>query len=60
MLINTSVTVLSSIFIGYYKIIELYNERKEALNYDELLLEYKPVSQEVVVDIEDTTEVSIN
>jgi MtN3 and saliva related transmembrane protein len=60
MLINTSVTVLSSIFIGYYKVIELYNERKEALNYDELLLEYKPVSQEVVVDNEDSTEVSIN
>ena len=60
MLINTSVTVLSSIFIGYYKVIELYNERKESLNYDELLLEYKPVSQEVVVDNEDSTEVSIN
>lgn len=60
MLINTSVTVLSSIFIGYYKVIELYNERKEVLKYDELLLEYKPVSQEAVINIEDSTEVSLN
>ena len=60
MLINTSVTVLSSIFIGYYKVVELYNERKESLNYDELLLEYKPLSEEVIVDIKESTEVSLN
>ena len=29
MLINNIVTVLSSIFIGYYKVIELYNKKKE-------------------------------
>jgi MtN3 and saliva related transmembrane protein len=38
MLINTSVTVLASVFIGYYKALELYTERKETLNYDELSL----------------------
>ncbi len=30
MLINTLVTVLSSLFIGYYKIIEIYNDRKKS------------------------------
>ena len=30
MLINTLVTVLSSVFIGYYKIIEMYNNRKKS------------------------------
>jgi MtN3 and saliva related transmembrane protein len=35
MLINNIVTVLSSIFIGYYKVIELYNKRKKEPEYDE-------------------------
>ena len=35
MLINNTVTVLSSIFIGYYKVIELYNKRKKESGYDE-------------------------
>jgi hypothetical protein len=60
MLINNSVTVLSSVFIGYYKAVELYTERKEELNYDELLLEYKPVSEEVLVENEDSAEVSLS
>ena len=30
MLINTLVTVLSSVFIGYYKIVEMYNARKKS------------------------------
>ena len=37
MLINNIVTVLSSIFIGYYKVIELYNKRKKEPEYDEPL-----------------------
>lgn len=38
LLINTLVTVLSSIFIGYYKVKEIINEKKimeyQKLNYD--------------------------
>jgi uncharacterized protein with PQ loop repeat len=48
MLINTCVTVLASIFIGYYKIIELYRETNHA--QDERLL-YSRV--EDVYELED-------
>jgi uncharacterized protein with PQ loop repeat len=37
MLINNIVTVLSSIFIGYYKVIELYTNRKNRKNSKELI-----------------------
>jgi len=53
MLINNCVTVFASIFIGYYKGLEIYRERKcikiDDSNYEEQLLEYKPVDLEEVI-----------
>lgn len=52
LLVNTFVTVVASLIIGYYKALELYRERKDINNTpadEESLISYEPIQETVPV-----------
>ena len=52
LLVNTFVTVVASLIIGYYKALELYRERKDINNPpadEESLISYEPIHETVSV-----------